>query len=573
MKKICTALCLIAMLLLGMLPCYADSVGITLETLVDYDNEKLTVSGITPAAYGQKISVVVYKPETPIDQLADVDNLENPEEGLPLKALAQIVRMEDVFASYHGDYRLTLPMSEAEAGFYVVSVSGNGTLSSVSKASAMIYFETQKYINEITIPAINRADQTEIDSLIRQKELLFGLKIDEDYEANYQTICKLFTNIRDTDYQGNYTQMSQIQNTISAISVIRKLATAASAVTVKDICLANADLFGLNLADSDYVKYENEVYDLMLGIIKETSPTSMKSVAKAFRQSIGLAVINHTKASGMTACIMKYASDLDLSVTDYQKACDTYGAGEINKAFIEQNFTYPKEVTAALNERLKNPPHKGGTSGSSGSSGSGRGGRNVEVSGSPGNTASTESSLSNAKFHDVPKNHWSFTAVQSLAEMGVLSGVEPGTFAPEESVSREQFIKMIILALKLQETEAQSDFTDVTSERWSAAYIAVAAQKGIAAGYEDGSFAPAASVTRQDAAVMLRRACTVKKIALEQGEVHVSDGNDISDYALESVNALFGSGIISGFEDGSFRPFGTLTRAQAAKMIYELILR
>ena len=127
MKKICTALCLIAMLLLGMLPCYADSVGITLETLVDYDNEKLTVSGITPAAYGQKISVVVYKPETPIDQLADVDNLENPEEGLPLKALAQIVRMEDVFASYNGDYRLTLPMSEAEAGFYVVSVSGNGT--------------------------------------------------------------------------------------------------------------------------------------------------------------------------------------------------------------------------------------------------------------------------------------------------------------------------------------------------------------------------------------------------------------------------------------------------------------
>lgn len=573
MKKICTALCLIAMLLLGMVPCYADSVGINLETLVDYDNERLTVSGVTPATYGQKISVVVYKPETPIEQLADVNNLENPEEELPLEALSQIVRMDDVLAAYNGDYRVSIPMSEAEPGFYVVSVSGNGTLSSVSKASAMIYFETQEHINEITIPAINCANQAEMDSLIRQKELLFGLKIDEDYEENYQTICNLFANIRDVDYQGNYTQMSQVQDTFSAIAVIRKLTAAESTATLKDICLKNVDLFGLNLADSDYIKYEDEVYDLMLGIIKETPTTSMKSVAKAFRQSIGLAVINHAKASDMTACIMKYASDLDLSVTDYQNACDTYGTGEINKAFIERNFTYPKEVTAALNERLKNPPNKGETSGISGSSGSGRGGRDIAVSGSLVNTAPKESSLSNAKFHDVPKNHWSFTAVQSLAEMGVLSGVEPGTFAPEESVSREQFIKMIILALKLQETEAQADFTDVISERWSAAYIAVAAQKGIATGYEDGSFAPAASITRQDAAVMLRRACTVKKVVLEQGEVHVIDENDISGYALESVNALSGSGIISGFEDGSFRPFGTLTRAQAAKMIYELILR
>lgn len=570
MKKICTAFCLVVVLILGLAPCYADSAGITLEVLVDYDNERLTVSGVTPAAYGQKISVVVYQPETPVEKLADVTNQENPEAELPLNKLSQIGRMDDVFAAYNGSYNLTIPLKEAEPGFYVVSVSGNGALSGVSKASAMIYFETQKYINETTLPAINRASETEIDSLIRQKELLFGVKTDADYEENKEMICSLFASIRDADYQGAYTRMSQVQDTFSAINVIRQLLAAADGAALKEICLKNAALFGLDLTDSDYVGHEDEIYGLMLGITKETTPSSMKSVAKAFRQSIGLAAVNRTKASGMTACITKYAADLDFSVSDYQKACSDYGAGEINKAFIEQNFTLPKEVSAALAKRLENPPDKGGAS--SGPS-SGRGGGNVSVGNSLLQTAPPDEALKQAKFRDVSENHWSFTAVQSLAEMGVLSGVESGMFAPDEKVSREQFIKMMIAALKLQETGAKAEFTDVASERWSAAYIAAAAQKGIVTGYEDGSFAPAEDITRQDAAVILRRACTVKKITLEQGEIHLTDAEAISGYARESVSALSGSGIITGFEDGSFRPFGTLTRAQAAKMIYELVLR
>lgn len=579
MKKILTVFCMIAILMLGLMPCYADApAAITLETKVDYDNEKLTVSGVTPAAYGQKISVAVYKPSVQIDELADVTDQANPEAELPLDALTQLVRAEDVIAAYDGNYSMTLSLVNSEPGFYVVSVSGNGTLSSVSKASTMIYFETQQYINETTLPAINSAGAAEIDTLIRQKELLFGVSVDADYETNQSTICSMFADIRDDDYDGSFTRMGQVQDTFSAISAIRSLTAAADKAALKSICETNAALFGLNLTDADYVGHEDAVYTLMLGLIQKTPPTSMKGVRTLFQQAIALVTINRTVASNMTDCITQYAETLGISLTDYQEACDTYGAGEINKAFIEQNFKTPQAVVSAFTERLDNPPDTGGNggnggNGSSGNSSSKRGGGTVGISSSLVDPPKTEPSLGEAKFYDVPEDHWAFMDIQSLAEMGVLTGTETGGFAPDDKVSREQFTKMLVLALDLPEEGAEAEFSDVAAERWSAAYIAAAAKQGIVTGYEDGTFAPADFITRQDAAVILHRACTVKKVTLAEGEVRLTDADSVSEYAQASVTALAVSGIISGFPDGSFQPFGTLTRAQAAKMIYEIVLR
>ena len=86
----------------------------------------------------------------------------------------------------------------------------------------------------------------------------------------------------------------------------------------------------------------------------------------------------------------------------------------------------------------------------------------------------------------------------------------------------------------------------------------------------DGSFAPDNPVTRQDAAVMIARLCEKKGIALS-GKGATADSDKIASYALESVEKLVGAGIISGFEDGSFRPAENLTRAQAAKLICVLL--
>jgi hypothetical protein len=131
---------------------------------------------------------------------------------------------------------------------------------------------------------------------------------------------------------------------------------------------------------------------------------------------------------------------------------------------------------------------------------------------------------------------------------------------------------MIVTAFDIYYDNGIAGFDDVSEDRWSHQYILIAASAGIVNGVTEDEFKPGNEVTRQDAAVMLARLCEKKGIKLE-GQVTSTDSAQIADYAKESVEKLKAANIISGFEDGSFRPLEVLTRAQAAKLIYGLISR
>ena len=118
--------------------------------------------------------------------------------------------------------------------------------------------------------------------------------------------------------------------------------------------------------------------------------------------------------------------------------------------------------------------------------------------------------------------------------------------------------------------ENKLPFTDVPAGHWSEGYIKVAASRGIISGYADGSFKPQSKVTREDMAVIIKRALDSSGVSLqsENEAVAFGDADEISSYATESVNQISAFGIISGMGDNSFNPKGYLTRAQAAKVIY-----
>ena len=107
--------------------------------------------------------------------------------------------------------------------------------------------------------------------------------------------------------------------------------------------------------------------------------------------------------------------------------------------------------------------------------------------------------------------------------------------------------------------------------RWSYAFIATANELGIVTG--DGeSFNPTGEMSRQDMAVVLFRTAEKLGIKLEGTADEFSDNGDISEYAKEAVKVLSASGIINGMGDGTFSPKTTVTRAQAAKVIYGLMM-
>ena len=110
-----------------------------------------------------------------------------------------------------------------------------------------------------------------------------------------------------------------------------------------------------------------------------------------------------------------------------------------------------------------------------------------------------------SKFADVDSNAWFAKNVGYAAENNIVSGYEDDTFRPEKTITREEFAAMICRFLKY-DTNASEVFSDVPSQHWAAPYIAAMKANGIISGYEDGSFGLGKNITRAEAIVMINRA-------------------------------------------------------------------
>lgn len=179
----------------------------------------------------------------------------------------------------------------------------------------------------------------------------------------------------------------------------------------------------------------------------------------------------------------------------------------------------------------------------------------------------SQSGTAGATFADVPSDHWANEFITALTDAGIVS--KDTNYRPSDLVTREEFVKLVIAALGGADAESESaSFTDADSSAWYMPYISAAVAKGIVAGNADGSFGIGASITRQDAAVMLYRAMSDKRVI--DNMLIFTDSHTVSPYASEAVSYLANERILNGYEDGSFRPFGNLTRAESAKIIYLL---
>ena len=98
---------------------------------------------------------------------------------------------------------------------------------------------------------------------------------------------------------------------------------------------------------------------------------------------------------------------------------------------------------------------------------------------------------------------WAKESIEALADKGVLNGKGDGKFAPNDSVTREEFVTMLIRATGIASEESEKSFTDVPSDAWFYNSVQTAAAKGIINGRENGSFGAGENITRQDMAVIV----------------------------------------------------------------------
>ncbi|OAS21221.1 S-layer homology domain-containing protein [Paenibacillus oryzisoli] len=198
------------------------------------------------------------------------------------------------------------------------------------------------------------------------------------------------------------------------------------------------------------------------------------------------------------------------------------------------------------------------------------------------NHFSTYSLLGYSKnYSDVTKNHWAYPAVRGLTAAHVVNGDSADLFVPERSVTRAEFVTLVIRALGLEPVKRDSasaigaGFHDVAASAYYAEAVAIAQQAGIVTGKEEGLFVPEAKITREEMAVMLMRGLTYTGRQVTQLEDSAQrppflDQHAISKWALQDMQQAALAGLLSGYEDGSVRPLGFATRAEAIQMLWKL---
>lgn len=175
-------------------------------------------------------------------------------------------------------------------------------------------------------------------------------------------------------------------------------------------------------------------------------------------------------------------------------------------------------------------------------------------------------------FADIQANHWAFDSVASLAEQGIVSGDDNGNFRPDDAITREEFVKLLVCALGIEADGTEMPFTDVAENEWYAPYVAAAYAAGIVSGNEAGVFGVGQQITRQDMAVMVCRAAETVGQTLEGGTLNFTDNDAIADYAKEAIGKMQNAGLLNGIGDGTFAPTESASRAQAAKVIAGLMM-
>ncbi|PKL36782.1 hypothetical protein CVV38_02690 [Candidatus Peregrinibacteria bacterium HGW-Peregrinibacteria-1] len=190
------------------------------------------------------------------------------------------------------------------------------------------------------------------------------------------------------------------------------------------------------------------------------------------------------------------------------------------------------------------------------------------------NTPSTEDTSSPSTSGDGATSfsdtvgHWASDYVDNLYEMEVIEGkMVDGkkVFAPEDSVTRAEFLKMVLLASGATINDSEiTPFTDVDAGAWYAPYVKTAKDLGIIEGYENGTFRPNDTINRVEALSMILKAFGVD-INFD-ASFTFPDTSSAAWYA-DYISFAVENEIVKGYENGNFGPSDALSRAQTAKVI------
>lgn len=173
-------------------------------------------------------------------------------------------------------------------------------------------------------------------------------------------------------------------------------------------------------------------------------------------------------------------------------------------------------------------------------------------------------------------SHWAREYIGKLAARGVVNGMGGNYYLPDDSLTRAQFLTMLSKTIYgLDPTQAEAaGFADVPAGEWFYSYVNWGYVNGIVKGIDEVTFAPNDKITREQMAIMLSNFANSTDLVLPESNsaTAFTDSALVNLWAAEAVNQIVSSGIMSGYPEGNYKPQGNATRAEAATVIYKLII-
>lgn len=176
-------------------------------------------------------------------------------------------------------------------------------------------------------------------------------------------------------------------------------------------------------------------------------------------------------------------------------------------------------------------------------------------------------------FNDII-GHWAEKDIMYVTQLGLFKGINENTFDPKGNMTRGMFVTVLGRLAGIDNTSLdKTHFIDIPSDSYYASHVKWASDSGIVKGTSENTFEPNRMITRQEMAVMMKNFSDKLgySLPISQQSVLFSDSEQISSWAIDSINTMQQAGIIYGKENNYFEPLGTATRAEVASVLNRFI--
>lgn len=514
---------------------------------------EITSSGSISAKNGEEITIDVYYPDKTYTDLLNADI------GDYTKIL---LRRDQTTVGERGKYEFKFKVGNIPTGEYTVRISKtNAKTADDVVVEKLVYSNPNDY--KTAVEALNKAASViELKNIIDTYSMALGIDLSNETDSD-AVLTIMLNSVKAEKLKSD--DAKSVQNCFNLSKLVAELNSSKTENINNKITVLDLSKCGL---DGYYTKsYVNE--DVQKNLTSRVSGKNFDSIPKLYKSLCEQFVLAVVEKSGSNSAIKEvidgFSEEIGASVS---------GFSERNLSELSgQNYNDYSALKSAIDNI------KSSNSSSSSSSGGNRGGGS---GGSIGGTKTYPTVVPDTDNKDIELNYYVFDDLDSvewarepickLAEMGVLRGKEYRLFYPNDNITREEFVKMLTVAYKLNIENKTAKFTDVNADDWFMPYVAAALENGIVNGVSDDMFGTGQNITRQDLAVMAYNAALKNGVEFNTEDVQkFSDDDKISDYAKTAVYALKSQDIVNGIDGKNFAPRDTATRAEAAKILYALI--